>query len=468
MTKHTFGSTSSRRRRPSLLVWLLMTMFASMPVGSKAADWPQWRGPYGNGIGDGVDLPVQWGPNENIAWKIELPSWSGSSPIVWQDYVWVISPGPQQEPDTDAAEPQERRRRRGRFGTNVGGPGGPDIRLLCLRRQDGTLRWQRELDKGNQLRLKHNSSSPSPVTDGVHVWATTGNGVVVALDLNGREIWRVDLQERYGRFGMQFGYASSPLLYQGKLIFQVLHGQRTDDPSYLVALDSATGRQLWHSERATDARRESPDAYTTPTVLSHAGTDQIVILGADYVTGHDPDTGAERWRSGGLNPQKAGNYRIVPSPLAVDGMIYAPTRKMPLLALRAGGSGDITSTHLAWRWQESGAPDVPTPVCDGRFFYMADDQGRVTCLNAKTGTVIWGPHDTGIGSVSASAVLADGKLYIVSESGETAVVQAGPEYKLVARNQLDGGFTLSSPAVAGNRLFIRTAGHLYCIGKVQR
>jgi outer membrane protein assembly factor BamB len=245
----------------------------------------------------------------------------------------------------------------------------------------------------------------------------------------------------------------------------VLHGNNTDDPSYIVAFDAATGKALWRQERPTDAVAESPDAYTTPTLLEHQGTTQIVISGGDYVTAHDPKTGKEIWRAGGLNPQKRGNYRIIASPLAVDGLIYAPTRKTPLLALRAGGAGDVTTTHLAWKWEGLGAPDVPSPVCDGKYFYMVEDNGRVTCLDAKTGQLIWGPERTAQGIVSASPLLADGKLYVTNESGITTVLVAGPEYKVLATNELDDSYTLSSPVASGSRLFVRTGTHLYCVGK---
>ena len=193
--------------------------------------------------------------------------------------------------------------------------------------------------------------------------------------------------------------------------------------------------------------------------------DVIVVLGGDYVTGHDAETGAEVWRSGGLNPRRSPNYRIVPSPTVRDGMIFAPTRQTPLLALKAGGKGDITLSHLAWRWTGRGAPDVPTPVSDGLRFYMADDSGRITCLDARTGTLIYGPEDTGIGRTSSSPVIADGKIYLTSESAETAVIEAGPKFRLIATNALDGTYTLSTPAFADDEIFLRTATHLYCIAK---
>lgn len=385
---------------------------------------------------------------------------------MWGDVVFVVSPSKEQtEDEAESSDADQNKKRRRRPRAAVSGPGGTTILLYCINRQDGSVRWRRQLDSGNELRLKHNASSPSPVTDGEHVWATSGNGVVVALDMDGKERWRQDIQEKYGRFGLGFGYASSPLLHQGKLFYQVLHGRKTDDPSYVLAVDGLSGRVRWRRERPTDAVQESPDAYTTPALLNHEGKDQIVILGGDYITGHDPANGKELWRSGGLNPRKAGNYRIVPSPVAVDGMIYAPTRKTPLLALAADGSGDITNSHVVWKWDQDGAPDVPTPVCDGARFYMVDDRGMATCLDAKTGKVIWGPQDTGIGTVSASPILADGKLFAVSETAQTAVLRAGTKFELIARNDLDGQYTLSSPAVMGSHLFIRTAKYLYCIGK---
>jgi len=238
----------------------------------------------------------------------------------------------------------------------------------------------------------------------------------------------------------------------------------TDDPSYIVAFNAKDGKDIWRVERPTDAFRESPDSYTTPALLKKDGKTQIVITGGDYVTGHDPDTGKEIWRAGGLNPQQRGNYRIVASPVVAGDMIYSPTRRRPLLALLAGGKGDVTDS-VVWRWTGAGAPDVPTPICDGKYFYMVDDRGLATCLNAKTGEVIWGPERTAQGIVSSSPHLADGKLFLLNENAVTTVLAAGPEFKVLGTNELDGTYTLSSPVSAGSQIFIRTATHLYCIGK---
>ena len=419
-------------------------VLALIPLAVRAENWGQWRGPNQNGVGMAENLPTTWSLTKNLIWKTELPSWSGSTPIVWGDRVFVVSPSP-------ARTPEERE------------PGGPEIYILCLAREDGRERWRYKLDEGNRLWRKHNNTSPSPVTDGAHVWVMTGNGVVTCLDVDGKAVWTRDLQKEYGAFGLYWGYASSPILYDSKLIVQVLHGMHTDDLSYLVALDANSGKEVWREERATDALRESPDSYTTPALLKRDGETQIVVTGGDCVTGHDPETGREIWRANGLNPQQRGNYRIVASPVVIDDMIYAPTRRRPLLALSAGGTGDV-SGNVVWKWEGAGAPDVPTPASDGTYFYMVDDRGLATCLDAKTGAVVWGPERTAQGVVSASPHVTDGKVFLLNENAVTTVLAAGPEFKVLGTNELDGTYTLSSPVSAGSQLFIRTATHLYCIG----
>lgn len=428
-------------------------------------NWPQWRGPHGNRISHAVGLPTTWSLTENIAWKTPLPSWGAGTPVIWGDRIFVTSPSaPGAEPAAAPAEAAPGRRGRGGGGGFGRDAGGPKLLLLCLARTNGKVLWTRDLDAGNQLWRKQNSASPSPVTDGRHVWVVTGTGAVTAFDIAGKQIWQRHLQREWGAFGLNWGYASSPLLHDGKLIVQVLHGTSTTEPSYVAAFDAQSGKTAWREMRHTDAVRESPDAYTTPTLLGAGRAAQILISGGDYVTAHDPATGKEVWRAAGLNPRRAANYRIVASPVVVGGLIYAPSRKTPLLALRPGGTGDVTATHLAWKYEGVGAPDVPTPVSDGKQFYMVDDSGMVTCLDAKSGTLVWGPERTAQGIVSASPLLADGKLYLTNESGVTTVLAAGPKFKVLATNSLDDAYTLSSLAVAGSQLFLRTATHLYCIG----
>lgn len=438
---------------------IITLLFGATSFGAEE-NWPQWRGPHLNGVSKTATPPTTWSTTENVLWKLPLPSWGAATPIVWGDRVFVTSPT--KPPTTDAKPDVSRRFFRD---AGKGHPGGAELQLYCVSREDGSVLWKGDLGKGNTLFGKQNMASPSPVTDGTHVWALTGAGVLTAFDMNGHRKWRVDLREAYGEFGLYWGYASSPLLHDGKVIVEVLHGATTSNPSYIVAFDGKTGKVVWKVERKSDATKECPDAYTTPTVLAHNGTERIIVTGADYVTAHDPKTGAEIWRAAGLNPDKRGNYRICASPVAIDGLVYAPTRIWPFIVLRAGGKGDVTTSHLAWKFEGKGAPDVPTPVCDGKYLYLVNDKGIAACLDAKSGSTVWGPERTQIGTVSASPVLAGGKLYITNEQATTTVLAAGPEFKILATNKLDDDYTLASPAPAGSQLFIRTSEFLYCVAQ---
>lgn len=400
-----------------------------------AGNWPQWRGPSANGLSDESNLPVKWNDKQNLAWKLALPGLSGSTPIIWDDRIFL-----------NVAE-------------------GDDLYLWCVDRKKGALTWKRKLGGGNVKMRKHNMSSPSPVTDGRNVFVMTGTGLLKSFDFSGREIWSRDIQKDYGEFGLNWGYASSPLLHQDSLFVQVLHGMNTDDPSYLLRVNKRDGKTLWRVERPTDAVRESPDSYTTPALLRNGKNLEIVVTGGDYATGHDVATGKELWRAGGLNPDKNPFYRVVASPVVFDGIVYVPSRVRPLLALRAGGRGDVTKSHLLWSF--TNGPDVPTPVTDGKYFYIVNDKGIMWCLNAKTGEEVYGGKRLKPGTYSGSPVLADGKIYVTNEDGVTSVVKAGPEFEVLAEND-QGEYCLSSPAISDGQIFIRTSNHLYAIGSRAR
>jgi outer membrane protein assembly factor BamB len=404
----------------------------SLAAGALADNWPQWRGPSLDGVSQETGLPVRWTMRENVTWKLALPAWSGSTPIIWRDQIFL----------------------------NVADAG--SLYLWSVDRTDGSVEWKKFLSDGDHKERKQNMSSPSPVTDGQHVWVMTGTGILKGFDFAGKELWMRDIQKDYGRFGLNWGYASSPLLYRDALYVQVLHGMKTDDPSYLMKIDTMTGETLWRVERPTEAIRESPDSYTTPGLLKYRGKTEIVITGGDCVTGHDPETGEELWRANGLNPENNPNYRIVASPVVSNDIIYAPTRVRPLLALRAGGRGDVSESHRLWAFDHG--PDVPTPVTDGKYFYVVSDKGIMWCLDAKSGEEVWGQKRIAPGTYSSSPVLADGKIYITNEDGLTTVVKAGPEFEVLSENPLDD-YCLSSPAISDGQIFIRTAEHLYCIGE---
>lgn len=410
---------------------LSAVLFLSFSI-ANAGNWPQWRGPNANGVSDEKNLPVKWSAEENIAWKLAMPDRSGSTPIIWGDKIFL----------------------------NVGE--GEDIFLWCVDKKKGTVIWKQKLGGGNYVPRKHNMSSPSPVTDGKSVFVMTGTGVLKGFDFNGKELWSRDIQKEYGTFGLNWGYASSPLLFENALYVQVLHGMKTDEPSYLLKIDKKNGKTLWKVERETDAQKESPDSYTTPALLRYGKAVEIVVSGGDYVTGHDPATGKELWRAGGLNPDKNPFYRVVASPMVLGDMIYVPTRVKPLQVFRAGGRGDITKTHFVWATPNG--PDVPSPASDGNLFYIANDRGILYAYDAKTGKEIYGQKRIASASYSASPVLADGKIYIISEDGLTTVVKAGAEFEVLAENHLNE-YCLSSPAISDGQIFIRTTKHLYCIGK---
>jgi len=423
---------------------------AGVLAGSGLANWPQWRGPNSNGTAPSArNLPVTWTESENVLWRAELPSWSAATPIVWQDTIFITS--------------AERGFVRLRSGTRPGETTPDKIFLLAIDRKDGSIRWQRQIDSGNQLFRKQNSASPSAITDGQHVWIMTGNGKFSCFTMGGEVVWKRDIQADYGKFGLNHGYASTPLLHKDRLYVQVLHGMHTDEPAYVFAAAKDTGKTLWKVDRPTDAKSESPDNYATPQLATVDGKLQLIISGADYVTGHDPDTGKELWRIGGFNPTDNRANRTIASSVVIGDLVFTPsTRGRPFIGFKAGGSGDITGKSELWT--NNLGSDVPTPTTDGKYLYVLGDSGIVNCIEAATGAVAYQGQRIERGTYSASPLLADGKIYCISEEGTTTVLKAGPEFEVLGVSRLDS-LTLASPVAVDNQLFIRTADHLYCIQK---
>jgi outer membrane protein assembly factor BamB len=421
-------------------------------IAAQGANWPQWRGPAFNGTSPEKGLPSEI-TKESILWKTELPSFSGATPAVWGDSIFVVSP--------DANK---------------------DLHLMCLDRKDGKVRWQQKCSTGDINKGKGNMASPSPITDGRLVYALFGTGDLLAFDFAGKQVWKRDLGADYGKFAIMWTYGSSPLLYGGKLYVQVLQrtpapsdypgmaGAAGDRESYLLALEPATGKTLWKHVRPTNARLESMESYSTPVPHeAPGGKPQILLVGGDCVSGHDAATGEELWRGYGIN-RKGGEWmRVVPSVVSADGLAIACGPKQePAIAFRTDLKGDITSSGVAWSFDEKQTPDVCTPAySNGRLFALNGDKQTLTCLDAKTGSKIWQGKLGNIGVMRSSPTVADGKVYTISENGSMVVCDAnGPDFKILSTFQFEGAEpTRSAVAVSDGRLYVRTANALYCVGK---
>lgn len=412
-------------------VVVLGAALAGLSALAAGANWPNWRGPGRDGVSQETGLPVRWSPSSNVAWKLAMPDVTGSTPVIWGETIFMSTAG-------DNA-----------------------VWLWAIERRQGTVKWKQQIAPGDEKVRKGNMSSPSPVTDGRTVWVLSGNGHVKAFDFAGKELWHRDFWKDYGRFGLNHGYGSSPLLLDDGLIVQVLHGFKTDDPSYVVKLDLKTGNTLWKVERPTDAETESPDSYTTPAVITYQGKRQVIITGGDYVTGHDAATGKELWRGGGLNPRRNPFNRMVASPVVYGDLILVPTRVNPLQIFRPVASGKPVLV-----WATPNGPDVPTPVSDGKYLYMINDRGIAWCFELETGKEVYAGQRLKPATYSSSPVLADGRIYMTNEEGQTIVLKAGPVFEVIAENDLDD-YALSSPAISDGQIFLRTKTHLWAIGEAK-
>lgn len=424
------------------LLFFLWIAFAVSPLWG--GNWPHWRGPFYNGSANERNLPTTWSKTKNLVWRAPLPGPSAATPIVWGQRVFVSSMG----------------------------ENGADLVALCFRLSDGRLLWRKTVGQARTHPPSNTHASPSPVTDGRRVWFLYGTGTLAAFDRDGKRLWKRELAEEYGAFSVKFGYASSPLLHKGRLYVQVL---RRDRPwpwsgretrlhdSFLLAVDPADGRDLWKHVRPTDANDESQDAYTSPIPHWLGTRTEILVAGGDYVTGHDPATGRERWRFG-YDPDRNGMWRLVTSPVAGVGSIYvaAPRGGNPLFAVPAGKTGRIPETGALWTYTRF-TPDVCVPLLyRGRLYVLADHKRVMTCLNPKTGRQVW-RHGLPRGVYRASPTGADGKVYLLTEGGRVTVLAAGDEYRVLGSAEMGGRHDRASIAAAQGRLFIRTSEALYCV-----
>jgi len=428
---------------------------AASAVVTHADDWPHWRGPLASGVSAETGLPSRWSETDGIAWKSPIRGLGISSPIVSGNLVFVTSqagtgqarPGPRLVQSGNPLDAGERPLGAG----PTAGDGKVVFLITAFDRATGRRAWEHELAAEGGLQPvheKHNLASPSPVTDGQRVYAWFGTGQIAAVDLAGKLVWKKHLGVEYGAFDINWGHASSPVIYRDLLVLLCYH----DNASYLVALDSRTGALRWKVDAA-----KGVTSYSTPLVVDAGGRAEIIVNSSIGVSGHDAVTGARLWHF-----EEANRFPI-PSPLVHDGVIYLSRgyRSSPFMALRPGGKGDLAPNQLVWK-VESGAPYISSLVYYDGLIYMVGDVGVLTVVDAKTGARVYQERIGGV--YSASPVAADGKIYLLSEDGEAIVISAGRTPTIVARNKLDAR-QLASPAVAGGRLFVRSDDALYAIGK---
>lgn len=416
---------------------------------SRAADWPHWRGPDFSGSTTAPQLPVEFSRTNNVRWVTPLPGPSAATPIISGDRVFISS--------TDLQ-------------SNT-------LHALALERKSGRILWNHRVASGYRIDERSNLASPSPVTDGKTVFFYYGTGDLVAFDFAGKKLWARNIQQDYGDFAFNWTYSTSPTLHAGRLYIQVLqrnepvHGRgRADAESYLLALDPGTGKELWRHVRPSDAVMESREAFSTPIPFRHGGQDVMLITGGDCVSGHDPKDGTELWRWGTWNPSRISHWRLVPSPVAGDGVVLAAAPKgAPIYAIKLGGRGKLDDSGIAWKSGErESSSDVSTPAYyQGRFYVMNSDKRILTRVDPATGKADWiGELPTRI-KIEASPTVADGKIYVQNFRGEVFIMAAEKEFKLlntIPMGDPDDNDNRASIAIADSQLFIRTGGHLYCIG----
>jgi outer membrane protein assembly factor BamB len=440
---------------------LSMTTAACVCVLSAAvaADWPSWRGPDASGIAPDQALALRWSATENVAWKAPIAGVGVSTPIVSGDRVYVtsqIGKGVRREGNhprlvqgSDASAQGER----ALGGDAVPGASADATAFVveAFDRGSGKRVWERRIDAAGPLTPvhdKHNLATPSPVTDGTLVYAWFGTGQVVALDRSGAVVWQRHLAAENGAFDIQWGHGSSPVLYGDLLILLCDQPAR----SYLVGVDKKTGKDRWKA-----ARGEGRASYSTPLVVEGAFGAELIVNSTERIDAYDPKTGGFLWHAGDTT------RFAVPSPVFHDGVIYISRgyRSGPYMAIKAGGRGDVTASRTLWQ-VPTGAPYVSSLLYYGGVVYMANDVGVLTAVDAATGARIWQQRVDGV--FSASPVAGGGHVYFVSESGDTVVVEAGRQPRVVGTNALDER-ALASPAISDGRLFIRTDTHVFAIGR---
>jgi outer membrane protein assembly factor BamB len=433
-----------------------MSTILAVSSSIEAANWPQWRGPDGTGVSTETSLPLEWSREQNIAWRVPVAGLGVSSPVVWGDRVFLtyqLGASALREGNHPSFIQGGGAVAAGEVPLGGARPSGVDDRIVLVvaafQAADGRLLWEHKVAAQGELpdvHEKRNLATPSPTTDGERVYSWFSNGQLIVLDIAGKPVWSRHLGKEYKPFDLSWGHSSSPVLYKDRLL--LLSYQASS--AYFLALDKRNGKQIWKSEQAKSAQ-----SYSTPLVIETATGAEAIVNSSERIEAFDPDSGKSLWQ------YNLPHRFAVPMPVFHQGMIYLNRgyRSSPFLAIRPGGRGDITNSHVAWN-VGAGAPYVSSLIhYDGLLFYVTE-QGIATCIDAKTGERIWQDRVGGI--YSASPIAADGRVYLFSETGETIVLKPGRTPQVLARNKLDGRL-IASPAVSGGRIFVRTDRQLIAI-----
>lgn len=420
--------------------FMLLLMVGTAPC--PADNWGSWRGPSSNGISTEKNVPTKWSKDQNVAWRVELPGPAGATPVVWEDRIFLTSIE------------------------------GEQLLLLCIG-TDGKEQWRQEIGKGNKdvRGDEGNSASPSPVTDGKHVWSFMATGDLACLTVAGKPVWNFNVQDRYGKFNIAFGMSATPVLYDGRLFLQLIHGdgKPATQEAIVVAIDAETGEGLWKVDRVTAAANENEHSYASPMLYDFGGVTYLITHGADYTVAYGLEDGREIWRLGGLNPHDdpARKYhptlRFVASAAAAEGIVVCPTAKNgPVFAIRANGSGDLTGNKDAILWiRDKNTPDVPSPVILDDLVYLCRENGMLLVLERDTGEEVY-MERTHNDRHRASPVYADGHLYLTARDGKVTVVKTGRQFEIVAQNET-GEAMSSSPVISNGTIYLRTFDALWAI-----
>lgn len=412
---------------------IIIIAFIVLVSWGHAENWNQWRGPNNDGISNETDVPIHWSQTENVRWRLPLPGKGASTPVVWDDKIFLTCAD------------------------------GSELVLICVNTEGEEL-WKRTIGQGNRSARDDevNSAAPSPSTDGEHVWAFLGTGDLACYDFEGNEVWKTNLAERYGQFRFNFIMSTSPLIYKDRIYMHLIHSN-----AWLVmALNKMTGEEIWKRKRKSDATQESEQAYTSPILYRDAEHEFLVVHGADYVTAHSLEDGTEIWWCGGLNSPDRYNpsFRLVATPVAAEGLIVVPSAKNgPVLGIDPSGTGYITDTeHVVWKMKQ-GTPDVPSPLIHDGLVYLCRENGDLLCVDAKTGEQLY-RNRTHRHRHRASPIYANGNIYLTARDGVVNVVKAGKEFEIVATNRIDEPVA-ASPVISNGTLYLRSYDALYAIGQ---